>query len=231
LASDDDGPRVTVALRDGRTAQVRRHTWDITRPGVQGGSLVHHPIGTFTQLPMKLAWAITIHKSQGQTLDRVVVDLTGGTFANGQLYVALSRCTNLEGLVLRREVLPRDLKSDVRVRRYLATGTAQAATLGEAYLSVLTVGTEGDRWRPRPIEIAVVTDDGDEATTVINPHQRPVQRGRRVRSHHQGRAARARAHGGLAGAGRSSGRARARGDGYRPATRPHRLRAQTQRDR
>ena len=169
IASDDDGPLVTVALRDGRTAQVRRHTWDITRPGVQGGSLVHHPIGTFTQLPMKLAWAITIHKSQGQTLDRVVVDLTGGTFANGQLYVALSRCTNLEGLVLRREVLPRDLKSDVRVRRYLATGAAQPVTLGEAYLSVLTVGTEGDRWRPRPIEIAVVTDDGDEATTVINP--------------------------------------------------------------
>ncbi|WP_262425517.1 hypothetical protein [Brachybacterium sp. Z12] len=55
------------------------------------------------------------------------------------------------------------------MRRYLATGAAQAGVLGEAYLSVLTVGTEGDRWRPRPVEIAVVTDDGDEATTVINP--------------------------------------------------------------
>ncbi|MFC7375417.1 exonuclease domain-containing protein [Brachybacterium sp. GCM10030268] len=169
IETDEDGPLVTVLLRDGRSEQVRRHTWDITRPSVRGGSLVHEVIGTFTQLPMKLAWAITIHKSQGQTLDRVVVDLTGGTFANGQLYVALSRCTSLEGLVLKREVLPRDLKADVRVRRYLATGAASTATLGEAYLAVLTVGNEGGRWRPRPIEIAVVTDDGDEATTVINP--------------------------------------------------------------
>ena len=169
IGADEVGPVVTVLLRDGRTEQVREHTWDITRPDVTGGSLVHRIVGTFTQLPMKLAWAITIHKSQGQTLDRVVVDLTGGTFANGQLYVALSRCTSLEGLVLKREVLPRDLKTDQRVRRYLASGASATDTLGEAYLSVLTVGTTGDRWRPRPVEIAAVTDDGDEISTVINP--------------------------------------------------------------
>ena len=169
IAADADGPVITVLLRDGRTERVREHTWEITRPSVEGGALTHQVIGTFTQLPMKLAWAITIHKSQGQTLDRVVVDLTGGTFANGQLYVALSRCTNLEGLVLKREVLPRDLKTDQRVRRYLASGAAATQPLGEAYLSVLTVGTTGDRWRPRPVEIAVVTDDGDEVSTVINP--------------------------------------------------------------
>ncbi|MEY8655020.1 exonuclease domain-containing protein [Brachybacterium paraconglomeratum] len=169
IGADSDGPVVTVLLRDGRTEQVREYTWEITRPSVEGGALVHQVIGTFTQLPMKPAWAITIHKSQGQTLDRVVVDLTGGTFANGQLYVALSRCTSLEGLVLKREVLPRDLKTDQRVRRYLASGTSGTETLGEAYLSVLTVGTTGDRWRPRPVEIAVVTDDGDEVSTVVNP--------------------------------------------------------------
>ncbi len=170
LGSDGDGPVVSVRLRDGRSVAVREHTWEITRPRVEGGSLTHDVIGTFTQLPMKLAWAITIHKSQGQTLDRVVVDLTGGTFANGQLYVALSRCTSMEGLVLRREVLPRDLKSDIRIRRFLANaGAARTTSAGLAFLSVISIGNHGDRYRPRPIEIAVVTDDGDEAVTVVNP--------------------------------------------------------------
>ncbi|GAA4517356.1 AAA family ATPase [Brevibacterium yomogidense] len=169
IAWDDGEPVVHVRLRDERTVEVRPHTWDITRPVVSGGALTHEVVGTFTQLPMKLAWAITIHKSQGQTLDRVVVDLTGGTFANGQLYVALSRCTSLEGLVLKRDVLPRDLKSDSRIRRFLAGSGSAAPSLGDVYLSALTVGNAGDRYRPRPVEIAVVTDDGDEATTVINP--------------------------------------------------------------
>ena len=169
MGYEEDGPVVGVMLREGRTVDVRPHRWDITRPEVRGGSLVHEVVGSFTQLPMKLAWAITIHKSQGQTLDRVVVDLTGGTFANGQLYVALSRCTSLDGLVLKRDVLPRDLKSDILVRRFLHGEPVHGQTLGRAYLAALTVGNEGDRYRPRPIEIAVVTDDGDEATTVVNP--------------------------------------------------------------
>lgn len=169
ISSQDGEPAVTVLLRDGRSVEVRLHTWEVTRPSVVNGSLVHEVIGTYTQLPMKLAWAITIHKSQGQTLDRVVVDLTGGTFANGQLYVALSRCKSLDGLILKRDVLPRHLKTDIRVRRYLATGSPDTSTAGHAYFSALTVGTVGRQWRPRPVEIAVVTDEGDEATTVVNP--------------------------------------------------------------
>ena len=69
-------------------------------------------MGTFTQNPIRLAWAITIHKSQGLTFSRAVIDFTGGVFAGGQAYVALSRCTSLEGIQLKKPVS----RADVFVR-------------------------------------------------------------------------------------------------------------------
>ncbi|MFC4127221.1 AAA family ATPase [Nocardia rhizosphaerae] len=166
---DQGRPVARVLLPTGQEVEVGPHTWEITRPVVEGATLRHEIVGTYTQLPFQLAWAITIHKSQGQTLDRVVVDLSGGTFADGQLYVALSRCTSLGGLVLRRPVQPRDLKTDHRIRRFLLAGRPRARSVGNAYLAVCVVGEEGRMWRPRPVELAVVTDDGLELTTLINP--------------------------------------------------------------
>lgn len=162
---------VTIELPGSDTAEVGPHVWEVTRPTVEGGTLKHEVIGTYTQLPFRLAWAITIHKSQGQTLRRMVVDLSGGTFAYGQLYVALSRCTSIEGLVLRRDVFAKDLKVDQRIRRFLRRGGTAAKSRGNAYLGICSVGTEGRAWRPRPIEMAVVTDDGTEVSTLINPTQ------------------------------------------------------------
>ncbi len=72
-------------------------------------------VGDFAQYPIKLAWAITIHKSQGQTFDKVIIDLGYGAFTHGQLYVALSRCTRLDGIRLKRPVTHNDIIFDRRI--------------------------------------------------------------------------------------------------------------------
>lgn len=72
-------------------------------------------IGVFRQYPIKLAWAVTIHKSQGQTFDKVIIDLAGGTFAHGQLYVALSRCQSLEGIILKQKIRLKDIILDKKI--------------------------------------------------------------------------------------------------------------------
>jgi type II secretory pathway predicted ATPase ExeA len=80
--------------------------------------IVENEIGSFTQMPLRLAWAVTIHKSQGLTFDKVIVD-AGQAFAHGQVYVALSRCTSLEGLVLKTRIGSEALVNDYSVSRFV----------------------------------------------------------------------------------------------------------------
>ena len=91
-------------------------------------------IGSFTQFPLRLAWAITIHKSQGLTFEKAIID-AGSAFAPGQVYVALSRCTKLEGIVLHSKIMSSGLKSDSRIDEFSSnqkTTSAQMLALTDA---------------------------------------------------------------------------------------------------
>jgi ATP-dependent exoDNAse (exonuclease V) alpha subunit len=116
----DDAISIRVELESGYTGKIQPFTWESIRylfnPRTQ--QIESEVVGSFTQYRLRLAWGSTIHKAQGKTFDRVVVDLGRGTFAPGQAYVALSRCRSLEGLVLRKPLRPEYVQIDPRVQAF-----------------------------------------------------------------------------------------------------------------
>jgi ATP-dependent exoDNAse (exonuclease V) alpha subunit len=111
--------RVWVEV-DGEEYEIERVAWENRRYAYDKAEekIVETVAGTFRQFPLRLAWALTIHKSQGLTLDKVYIDLGRGTFAHGQAYVALSRCRTLDGLALARPLRPSDVLFDPSAMGY-----------------------------------------------------------------------------------------------------------------
>jgi ATP-dependent DNA helicase PIF1 len=115
---------VQIRREDGseRVIEVEPFKWDLVEYDFDSSAnmLKTRTAGEFVQYPLKLAWALTIHKAQGKTFDDVFIDLSGGgAFETGQAYVALSRCKTMDGIVLKRPLKPSDIKIDPRIAEFL----------------------------------------------------------------------------------------------------------------
>jgi ATP-dependent exoDNAse (exonuclease V) alpha subunit len=102
-----------------RSYAIKEHKWEISRYYFDGKKIDSEVVGGFEQFPFRLAWAITIHKSQGKTFDNVVIDIGNEIFATGQMYVALSRCTSFEGIILKNLIRKHHIRTDYKIFKFL----------------------------------------------------------------------------------------------------------------
>lgn len=127
---DNDGENMLIRVfckEDGKTILVSKVVWENTKYVIDDktGDIREEVEGTFTQYPLRLAWAITVHKSQGLTFDHAVLDIND-SFTHGQVYVALSRCRTLQGMILSRPLALRSVITDASVNAYIDKELAEA---------------------------------------------------------------------------------------------------------
>ncbi len=169
ITKNRKGEDIIIAeLANGDEVEITPFTWEIYRFFVDSGQLQSETVGKFTQYPLMLAWAVTIHKGQGKTFDRVIVDIGSGTFAHGQMYVALSRCTTLEGIVLKRPVLKKHIWTNYQVMDFLTRyqyRKAEAAQPVDGKIEVIKKAIEDGK----TLEIVYLKPSDEKTTRVVRP--------------------------------------------------------------
>lgn len=161
---------ILVRLPDRRRVSVDPHTWEVFRFSydVETRSIASEPVGSFRQYPMMLSWAVTIHKSQGKTFDRVAIDIGRGTFAHGQMYVALSRARTLEGIILKRPIEKKHIFMDWAVVKFLTRfqyGASERELSLEEKVRMLREGVKNNQ----SFEILYLKANDEKSTRLIAP--------------------------------------------------------------
>jgi ATP-dependent DNA helicase PIF1 len=172
-AVNNDGagaPLIIAELPDGEEVEITPWVWQIFRFFIEEHKLESEVIGTFTQYPLTLAWAVTIHKSQGKTFEKVIIDIGKGTFAHGQMYVALSRCTSLEGIVLKKPIQKNHIWMDYKVMNFL-TGfqyqKAEKACSVDQKIEIIEKAIENQT----ALHIVYLKPNDEKSTRTIQPEE------------------------------------------------------------
>lgn len=159
---------IRVELETGKRVSVLEATWDMTKFVLENEKLTAKTVGSYKQFPLKLAWAITIHKSQGKTFQNVIIDLGAKAFAAGQTYVALSRCRSLEGTTLTKPVTNAHILKDSHVLSFLVSQKLRQAEkefpINERLFQIADAIEEA-----LDVEIHYLRLNGDESRRHIEP--------------------------------------------------------------
>jgi len=167
---DDEGEEdvIVADLDNGETVEISPYTWKIYKFFLKDEELHSEEVGSFRQYPVRLAFAVTIHKSQGKTFEKVIIDVGRGTFAHGQMYVALSRCTTLDGMVLKSPLKKSHVLMDWRVMKFLTGLQYAKAALTctrEDKLELLAQAIK----EKRTVEIVYLKAKDEKSTRMIRP--------------------------------------------------------------
>jgi ATP-dependent DNA helicase PIF1 len=164
-------PELKISVNN-HTITMEKETWEEVDYKLRDdGEIVTEKKNSFTQYPLSLAYAMTIHKSQGKSFNRVTVDIGNGAFAPGQVYVALSRSTSLEGLVLNNPIQDKDIFVDERVVAYYRTKQIPPSTYSpetehravDVLDTIRHAAASG-----QPVKIAYANYQGKESQRVIS---------------------------------------------------------------
>ena len=151
---DEQDGIIYVRTEDGRDFDVEREIWSNVRYtfNEKEQKIEEEEIGSYRQFPIRLAWAITVHKSQGLTFNNVKIDFTGGVFAGGQTYVALSRCTSLQGISLQEPIRRENIFVRTEVTNFarnynnlnIINSALQESKADKQYYDAITAFDKGD---------------------------------------------------------------------------------------